>query len=215
MTAIYNVYCDESGHLEHDQIPVMVLGAVWCPLDKTVEIAARLREIKARHGLSPAFEVKWTKLSPAKQAFYLDLLDYFFDDDDLHFRALIVPDKSALHHENFRQSHDEWYYKMYFNMLKALFSPDAEYRTYLDIKDTRSAARINKLHDVLCNNMYDFDISIRESSRACRRCVRMRSSNCSWRTYSLERLSMLIAACTVIQPRSRWLIACASGRVTR
>ncbi len=157
MTAIYNVYCDESGHLEHDQIPVMVLGAVWCPLDKTVEIAARLREIKARHGLSPAFEVKWTKLSPAKQAFYLDLLDYFFDDDDLHFRALIVPDKSALRHENFRQSHDEWYYKMYFNMLKALFSPDAEYRTYLDIKDTRSAARINKLHDVLCNNIYDFN----------------------------------------------------------
>lgn len=58
MPIIYNVYCDESGHLEHDQIPVMVLGAVWCPLDKAVEIAARLREIKARHGLSPAFEVK-------------------------------------------------------------------------------------------------------------------------------------------------------------
>ena len=68
-----------------------------------------------------------------------------------------MPDKSALRHENFRQSHDEWYYKMYFNMLKALFSPDAEYRTYLDIKDTRSAARINKLHDVLCNNIYDFN----------------------------------------------------------
>ena len=47
MTTVYNVYCDESGHLEHDQIPVMVLGAVWCPLDKTAEIAARLREIKA------------------------------------------------------------------------------------------------------------------------------------------------------------------------
>jgi hypothetical protein len=156
MTNVYNVYCDESGHLEHDQIPMMALGAVWCPLEKTTEIAARLREIKARHGLPPAFEVKWTKVSPAKQAFYLDLLDYFFDDDDLRFRALIVPDKSVLRHENFRQSHDEWYYKMYFSM-KALFSPDAEYRTYLDIKDTRSAARINKLHDVLCNNMYDFD----------------------------------------------------------
>lgn len=66
MALIYNVYCDESGHLEHDEVPVMVLGALWCPREKAREIAVRLREIKARHGLSPSFEVKWTKVSPAK-----------------------------------------------------------------------------------------------------------------------------------------------------
>ena len=27
---INNVYCDESCHLEHDNIPVMVLGAISC-----------------------------------------------------------------------------------------------------------------------------------------------------------------------------------------
>jgi len=96
-------------------------------------------------------------MAPAKAAFYLDVLDYFFDDDDLHFRALIVPNKDELRHADFGQSHDEWYYKMYFDMLKVLFEPHAEYRTYLDIKDTRSAAKVAKLHDVLCNNMYDFE----------------------------------------------------------
>jgi hypothetical protein len=115
-----------------------------------------------RHSLSPAFEIKWTKISPAKQAFYLDLLDYFFDDGDLHFRALVVPDKTKLQHELYGQDHEAWYYKMYFDMLKVIFDPGARYRIYLDIKDTCSAAKIAKLHDVLCNNIYDFQRQIIE-----------------------------------------------------
>jgi len=162
MSQTYNVYCDESCHLERDGQPTMVLGAVWCPLEKSREISVRIREIKASHGLPPGFETKWTKVSPAKRVFYLNLLDYFFDDDDLHFRALIVPDKTKLRHELHGQTHDTWYYKMYFDMLKAILDPEACYRIYLDIKDTRSSARIAKLHDVLCNNIYDFEQRIIE-----------------------------------------------------
>lgn len=156
MSQIFNIYCDESCHLEKDRQPAMVLGAVWCPLDKTREIAERLREIKVAHGLAADFETKWTKVSPAKLRFYLDVMDYFFDDDDLHFRALIVPDKSQLRHQEFQQDHDEWYYKMYFDMLKIILDPQARYRIYIDIKDTRSAGKIDKLHDVLCHNIFDF-----------------------------------------------------------
>lgn len=157
MTAIFNVYCDESCHLENDHQRAMVLGAVWCPLDKTMDIAVRLRELKQKHGLSPALEVKWTKVSPAKQRFYLDLVDYFFDDDDLNFRALIVPDKSKLQHSATPgQNHDSWYYKMYFDMLNVIFDPNNCYRVYLDIKDTQGAEKVVRLHDVLCNNLYDF-----------------------------------------------------------
>jgi hypothetical protein len=162
MSQIYNIYCDESGHMEHDHEKVMVLGTVWCPLEKTREITVRIREIKARHGLSHNFEIKWTKVSPAKERFFLDIMDYFFDDDDLHFRALIVPDKSSLRHDDFGQSHDDWYYKMYFDMLKVILSPTAKYRIYLDIKDTRSAAKVAKLHEVLCNKFYDFSREIIE-----------------------------------------------------
>lgn len=160
MSDIFNIYCDESCHLENDHQQVMVLGSIWCPLEKTKEISVRIREIKQRHGLSSSFEIKWLKVSPAKQIFYMDLVDYFFDDDDLHFRALIVPDKSKLRHQDFSQNHDAWYYKMYFDMLKVLLVPQAEYRIYLDIKDTRGADKIKELHDVLCNNMYDFERKI-------------------------------------------------------
>ncbi len=162
MTATYNVYCDESCHLEHDHQPVMVLGAIWCPLEKVKEISIAIRNIKKKHGLSPSFEIKWTKVSPAKQDFYLDLVNFFFDNVDLHFRALIVADKSKLQHELYGQDHDTWYYKMYFDMLKVILDPVACYRIYLDIKDTQSANKIAKLHDVLCNNMYDFQRQIIE-----------------------------------------------------
>lgn len=162
MTRVFNVYCDESCHLENDRQKAMVLGAVWCPLEKTREIAVRIREMKARDGLSPEFEIKWVKVSPAKVQFYLDIIDYFFDDDDLHFRALIVPDRSQLRHEDFQQTHDEWYYKMYFDMLKVILYPDARYRIYLDYKDTQGATKVEKLHEVLCNNMYDFSRRIIE-----------------------------------------------------
>jgi hypothetical protein len=152
-----NIYCDESGHLEKDNNPVMVLGALWCDKSKAHEIAVRLREIKAQHGLPPYFEAKWKKISGAQQSLYLSLLDYFFDDDDLHFRAVVAPDKSKLDHTRFNQTHDIWYYKMYFELLQFLIDPEAEHYIYLDIKDTRGGIKVNKLHEVLANNIYDFD----------------------------------------------------------
>ena len=168
MTVTYNVYCDESCHLEHDQQQVMVLGAVWCPREKAKETNIAIRGIKQQYGVSTSFEIKWTKVSQAKQAFYIDLVNFFFDNIDLHFRALIVPDKAILQHELYQQSHDTWYYKMYFDMLKVILEPDARYRIYLDIKDTRSADKTAKLHDVLCNNMYDFQRQIIENVQTVR-----------------------------------------------
>lgn len=162
MSQVFNVYCDESCHLEHDRHDIMVLGAVWCPLERTHEIAVRVREIKQEHELPSSFEIKWGKVSPAKVQFYLDILDYFFDDDDLHFRALIAQEKSRLHHEEYQQTHDEWYYKMYFDMLKIIFEPTAAYRIYIDIKDTRGGEKVDKLHRVLCNNFYDFSAEMIE-----------------------------------------------------
>jgi hypothetical protein len=152
-----NIYCDESGHLERDQVPVMVLGALWCDADKAREIAVRIREIKQEHGLPRYHEVKWTKVSPRQRAFYLALLNYFFDDDDLHFRAVVVPDKGKLDHGRFRQDHDTWYYKMYFQLLSALINPSANNQVYLDLKDTLGKSKVDKLHEVLSNNLYDFD----------------------------------------------------------
>lgn len=157
MKELFNIYCDESCHLEHDGQKAMAIGGVWCPEERKDEIFRRIREIKVEHGLSRWMEIKWNKVSNGQLDFYMDVVNYFFDNSDLHFRVLVVPDKQMLRHGEFNQTHDTFYYKMYFDMLKTLFEPGYGYNIYVDIKDTRGQKKVEKLHEILCNNHYDFN----------------------------------------------------------
>lgn len=152
----YNLYCDESCHLERDNSNVMVLGALILPKDKKEEIKDRIIDIKTKHGVSAHVEVKWTKASKPKIGLYTDLVDYFFDDDDMRFRVLVA-DKTHLRHEDYNQSHNDWYYKMYFTMLNRLFDSSNTYNVYLDVKDTHSVQRAAKLNEICANSHYDFN----------------------------------------------------------
>lgn len=154
---LFNVYCDESCHLESSQIPTMVLGAVWCPQFICGKIARDIRQIKEAHGLKRDFEIKWTKVSPAKQAFYCALVDYFFSSPSLQFRGLVIPDKNKLDHEKFSQNHNIFYYKMFFYVLRNIISTDYRYHIYLDIKDTHGREKIDILKNTLHTAKYDFD----------------------------------------------------------
>jgi len=153
---IYNIYCDESCHLQSDRQRAMVLGAVWCLRSQAEHLNHRIAEFKAEHGLSQFFEIKWGRVSPSKLDFYEALVEFFFGTGGLNFRAWVVPDKSILEHDEFAQTHDDWYYKMYFNMLNAIIRTDSVYHVYLDIKDTRSREKLAKLHEVLANAHLDF-----------------------------------------------------------
>lgn len=156
----YVIYCDESCHLEHDGIKPMLIGAVWCPKSKRTVVFNELRHLKEKHGIPSHCELKWNAVSPSKQDYYLDVIRYFFDNPDLHYRVVIIPDKSILKHESCHQTHDDFYYKMYFRLLKTIIDPKCSYEIYIDIKDTKSQCKVQKLHDVLCNSNYDFDHSI-------------------------------------------------------
>ena len=143
----FNIYLDESCHLEQDQIPIMVLGAVWCPTASVKSLSRRIAEIKAAFGLSRNFEIKWTKVSPGQQPFYLELINAFFDEPELHFRG---------DHVRFHQSHDDWYYKMCFRLIDPIINPEHCYEVFLDIKDTRSEFKRAKLEEVLRNANRDW-----------------------------------------------------------
>lgn len=159
MSQTYNIYCDETNHLENDPVNIMGLGAVWCPIDEVRNVNERIREIKKRHGLSSDFEIKWTKVSPAKLPFYQDVVDYFFDNENLGFRTVVIK-KDILMHEKYSQEHDDFYYKMYYELLRRIIPAKGEYNVYVDIKDTKSQEKIEKLQKVLCNFLHDFERSV-------------------------------------------------------
>lgn len=166
-----NIYCDESCHLENDGASSMVLGCIWCPTGNVRRLSEAIRGIKAYHGLSRQedygdsknpFEIKWTKVSASKSDFYCDLIDYFFDESDLHFRGILIRNKSVLDHGSFSQSHDDWYYKMMFLMLDRIINPNCKYRIYLDIKDTKSEIKRANLERYLRSRSRDSDGSVIE-----------------------------------------------------
>jgi hypothetical protein len=157
LARLLNIYCDESCHLENDHETVMVLGGVYCDATEVRRISGAVRGIKDRHGIAPSFEMKWTKVSGGALPFYRELLAFFLTDPSLRFRGVLVPNKSILDHSAHDQTHDDWYYKMYFYMLRYIFAAPHGYAVYLDIKDTQGAEKIRNLHDVLCNSIHDFD----------------------------------------------------------
>jgi hypothetical protein len=157
MSNTFNIYCDESCHLKNDHQLVMVLGAVICPSEQVRETSLAIRALKRKYGLADGFEIKWTKISPAKSEFYRALVDWFFTQSHLSFRGLVVPNKGVLRHADFSQTHDDWYYKMYYILLRPILRRHGDCRGFLDIKDTKGSTKVKLLHEYLCRHLGDIE----------------------------------------------------------
>ncbi len=151
----YNIYSDESCHLEHDGNDIMVIGGILCPKSKAKEINSAIRKIKNKYGIKTA-EIKWHKVSKNKINFYLELIDYFFDNNNLKFRCVIAPEKTKLNFNKFNLTYDDWYYRIYYLYLKELVDIDNEYHIFMDIKDTNGGKKVIKLKQVLNNMLFSF-----------------------------------------------------------
>lgn len=152
-----NIYCDESSHLSYDNEKYMILGAVSCNLGARKRICKDIKKIKQRHNISVDSEMKWTKISNSKVLLaYLELVEYFFKEPNLRFRGLIA-EKDNLDNDKYNDgSYNNWYYKMYYLLLNQLLTPPYSYRIFIDIKDTKGSKNVDKLKEVLCNNIYDY-----------------------------------------------------------
>ena len=73
---------------------------------------------------------------------------------------MVVPDKNVLNHTAYDQSHDDFYYKMYFDLLKVILEPSSSYYIFLDIKDTQSQNKVLHLEQVLRSSQYDYSQDI-------------------------------------------------------
>ncbi|MDE4542249.1 DUF3800 domain-containing protein [Thermoanaerobacterium sp. R66] len=160
MGQVYNIYCDESCHLEHDDSKVMVIGGIWCSKNKIKYISDKIKDLKIKHGIKPNFEVKWVKVSPNKIEFYSDMIKLFLKETDLHFRCLIVSDKTKLRHFDFNQDHNTFYDKMYYLMLCNIIDTSNSYNIYIDIKDTHTNEKSKILAKYLRNKYYDYNCNI-------------------------------------------------------
>jgi len=135
----------------------MVIGGIYCDKNKVKKINKEIRKIKENFGLKATTEFKWHKVNQNKIGFYKAIIDYFFENPDLKFRCVIAPGKKRLNLERFRLTYDDFYYRIYFLLLKGIIIDiDDKYRIYMDIKDTLGYKKIIKLKEVLNNMLYAF-----------------------------------------------------------
>jgi hypothetical protein len=87
MDKTFNIYCDESCHLENDHKDFMFLGSISSAYNQVKLHTAQINELKKKHHFFA--EIKWSKVSQSKLHFYSELIDYFFATD-LKFRAVGV-----------------------------------------------------------------------------------------------------------------------------
>lgn len=141
MSKTYNFYCDESTHIQHDGQPFMLLSYVSTPYHQLKLHNTNIREMKIKHHFNG--EMKWSSLSKSQYPFYNEVIEYFFATD-LHFRAIVI-DKSKMKDEDFEQSHEDFYDKMYYQLLSKKIFPEHTYNVYMDMKDTNSYKKARNL----------------------------------------------------------------------
>lgn len=138
----FNFYCDESTHLENDKHPFMIIGYISSPYHLIKMHNEKIRELKIKHFLKG--ELKWCALSKSQYPFYNELIDYFFSNSSLEFRAIVV-EKSQMNHEAYNQTHADFYDKMYYQLLNKKIHPEHTYNIYMDIKDSYSYQKAKNL----------------------------------------------------------------------
>ncbi len=151
----FNVFCDESRHLLKDKKDrFMVIGAIRCSKNLCDSILKDIQIIKERRNYYP--EIKWTKVSKNNFDFYLSLLDYFFQTPSLDFRCIVI-DKHTVDLKKFNFSEDDFFYRMYFYLLRPkLKIKKTSYHILIDKKDHYTKEKCEELENILENEVLSY-----------------------------------------------------------
>lgn len=104
-----------------------------------------IKDIKKKHGYSD--ELKWTNVHEATYKVYAELIDWFFMND-MEFRAVVV-DKSQIDEKREDYTFNDFYFRMYYQLLHHKMDMDYTYNIYMDIKDTCSSDKLERLRKIM------------------------------------------------------------------
>ena len=148
MSKTFNLYCDESTHLIHDGHPYMLLSYISIAYPQIRLAKEEIKAIKRKFNYTE--ELKWTNVHSATYKVYAELVDRFFMND-LEFRAVVV-DKSQIDEKRADYSFNDFYFRMYFQLLHTKVDFQNRYNVFLDIKDTCSGEKLEKLKKIMSYN---------------------------------------------------------------
>ena len=145
MEKTFNIYCDESTHLEHDRHPFMLYGYVSIASNQIKICKEQIKAIKEKYGY--ADELKWINVHEKTFPVYKELVEYFFLTD-MQFQAVIA-DKTQIDSSRPDYTFDDFYFRMYFQLFHHEINLGHNYNIYFDIKDTCSQEKLHRLREAL------------------------------------------------------------------
>ncbi len=148
MSKTFNLYCDESTHLIHDGHPYMLLSYISIAYPQIRLAKEEIKAIKRKFNYTE--ELKWTNVHSATYKVYAELVDWFFMND-LEFRTVVV-DKSQIDEKRAYYSFNDFYFRMYFQLLHTKVDFQNRYNVFLDIKDTCSGEKLEKMKKIMSYN---------------------------------------------------------------
>ncbi len=155
----FEIYCDEnhqdvlaSSDVERDA-QFLTIGSLWLPADLRDEVKKKISIIRGKH--CKYGEIKWSKVSPAGEEFYKDLIDLYISYGlDMRFRCIAVK-SSDINWAMHGGDRELGFYKFYYQMLKHWITDFNEYRIFCDYKTCK---RRDSLH-VLKKYLGDANLS--------------------------------------------------------
>ena len=151
------VYCDETlpdlFTTTRKVDKKLMIGSLWIEEEIKEVFKAKIKALRRKHNCWG--EIKWTKVSKAKEMFYFELVDLFFSFGmQARFRSIAIDPKEVnwAVHGNDREL---GFYKFYYFLLKQWLLDFNEYSIFCDAKVNRDLSRLQTLHKILANANYN------------------------------------------------------------
>jgi len=150
----FEIYCDECRpELFTSSVkspPFLSIGGIWIPASERDNIKDIVKRLRKKHNVWGEF--KWSKISAKSLPFYFSLIDYFFSNENMRFRTILIDSRKV----DLFLFHDEdaelGFYKFYYQLIHNWIYDFNEYEIYTDIKTNRLPDRLAVLKNVLINS---------------------------------------------------------------
>ncbi|MGB4247146.1 MAG: DUF3800 domain-containing protein [Pseudohongiellaceae bacterium] len=147
----FEVYCDEANPdvltSANPRAQHLMIGSLWLPEELRSEIKSRVIALRERN--QAWGEIKWSKVSPNRVNFYVELIDLFFAyGDNLRFRCIAV-DRTQFNLALHDNDGELGFYKFYYQLLHHWILDFNDYSIFCDIKSNRDPKRLPVLAQCL------------------------------------------------------------------
>lgn len=142
------VFCDEScleALTKKNEHRYIGIGSIWIPADTRQDFKKGIHKIKNHYGIHGEF--KWNKVSPAYYEFYKEIVDFFFANESIRFRIILIESEKIDNIVYHGGDNELSFYKFYYQLLNHWILDFNKYDIFLDFKINRNKGRLNTLKD--------------------------------------------------------------------